>query len=264
MKHIPWSLNRYGLIVAAWLGAVALHAGEPADKPPVSLEGLPAPERVEVPRISGSVNINGKLDDTVWAEAAVLTPFFRNDGSGVGREPTIVRIMYDKTALYLGWTCRDSDIQATMTERDSRFWEEEVVEFFVTPDVLSRYFELQWNPLGGVFDATIVNTLNAQGISEKFVGDWDFTAAGMTSAVYCEGTIGDASDTDRYWQVEVRVPFSAFDHAPPRPDEIWRANFYRFNRGKGQETELLSWSPTRLPGGFHQPNRFGFLVFGDQ
>ena len=72
---------------------------------------------------------------------------------------TEVRLWYDQAALYLGWTCEDYDIQATFTQRDSRFWEEEVVEFFVTPAALDRYFELQWNPLGGTFDAIISNEL---------------------------------------------------------------------------------------------------------
>ena len=61
-----------------------------------------------------------------------------------------MRVWYDDKALYLGWTCIDSDIQATFTKRDSKFWEEEVAEFFVTAKELKRYFELQWNPLGGV------------------------------------------------------------------------------------------------------------------
>ena len=45
---------------------------------------------------------------------------------------TEVRVWYDQAALDLGWICEDRDIQATFTQHDSRFWEEEVVEFYVT------------------------------------------------------------------------------------------------------------------------------------
>ena len=49
--------------------------------------------------------------------------------------------------------------------------------------------------------------------------------------------------------------------AAPKTGDVWRGNFYRFNRTKGMPVEQLSWSPTLLPG-FHQPIRFGFLEFG--
>jgi hypothetical protein len=61
--------------------------------------------------------------------------------------------------------------------------------------------------------------------------------------------------------VEVRIPFVDLKRTTPKPGEVWRANFYRFNRDTGQPPELLSWSPTIWPG-FHQPARFGHLIFG--
>ena len=140
-------------------------------------------------------------------------------------------------------------------------WEEEVAEFFVTAKGLERYFELQWNPLGGVFDAIIDNKLDQQGVSTNFNGDWNFTAKGMKSAVKVKGTVGNANDKDESWQVEVVLPFADLGEPAPKPTAVWRANFYRFNRAKDQSPELLSWSPTRFPS-FHQPARFGYLEFG--
>ncbi len=225
-------------------------------------KSLPAPKRVVVPKLQGAIKVDGELSEPVWAKAAVLQPFLRNDNSGRGREHTELRVWYDDEALYLGWTCRDVDIQATFTNRDSHFWEEEVVEFFVTPKNLNRYFELQWNPLGGVFDAIIDNDLDERGVSKKFRGDWSYTAKGMTSAVKVKGTVQNSSDKDEFWQVEVRLPFADLDLPTPKPKEVWRGNFYRFNRTKGLPEELLSWSPTHYPS-FHQPSRFGYLEFGD-
>src|SRR3989442_6196056 len=164
-----------------------------ADKS-IDLKSLPMPKRVLIPKLQGPVTVDGDLSEPAWTKAAVLSPFFQNDGSGPEREKTVVRIWYDDTALYLGWTCTDSDIQATFTARDSKFWEEEVVEFFVTPKTLDRYFELQWNPLGGVFDAIIHNKLDQQGVSTNFTGDWGFTAKGMKSEVKVKGTIGNSND----------------------------------------------------------------------
>jgi len=223
---------------------------------------VPPLKRVIIPKLDGVIKIDGELDEPAWSRAAVLPPFVLNDNSAVGTECTTVRIGYDDSAIYLGWTCADSDIQATFTNRDSRFWEEEVVEFFVTADKLDRYFELQWNPLGGVFDAVIRNRLNRKGLSKGIKGDWTFTANGMDSRVKVKGTVCVSVDHDEYWQVEARVPFAALDRTVPRPGEVWRGNFYRFNRNAGKPEELLSWTPTMCPN-FHQPNRFGYLEFGN-
>jgi hypothetical protein len=246
--------------VALWC-LVICYATTAADKS-ADPNSLPAPKRVVVPKLHGPVTVDGDLSEAVWAKAAVLSPFFQNDDSRPEREQTAVRIWYDDTAIYLGWTCTDSDIQATFTARDSKFWEEEVVEFFVTSRTLNRYFELQWNPLGGVFDAIIDNKLDRQGVSTNFTGDWSFTAKGMKSAVKVKGTVGQSNDKDEVWSVEVTVPFADLGESTPKPKDVWRANFYRFNRTKGYSPELLSWSPTRLPG-FHQPFRFGYLEFGE-
>jgi hypothetical protein len=235
--------------------------GAPGDAAQPDPKSLPAPKTVTVPRIKAAVIVDGNLDEPAWTQVARLGPFAKNDGSGPEREATQLRIAYDDTALYLGWTCTDSDIQATFTNRDSMFWEEEVVECFITPGPLDHYFELQWNPLGGVFDAIITNHLDERGISKSFQGDWSFTAKNMKHAVKVRGTVGNSTDKDEFWQVEVMIPFADLNLPAPKPGDTWRANFYRFNRTKGLPVEELSWSPTRLPG-FHQPSRFGFLKFG--
>jgi hypothetical protein len=223
---------------------------------------LPAPKHVVIPKLRASIKIDGELTESFWSKAAVLQPFYENENSQKEREHTELRLWYDDTALYLAWICHDIDIQATFTNRDSKFWEEEVVEMFITPKALNKYFELQWNPLGGVFDAIITNTLDANGVSKAFEGDWSFTAKAMRSAVKLKGTTNNSNDKDEFWQVEVMVPFADLSQTTPKAGDVWRGNFYRFNRTKGLPAEQLSWSPTLLPG-FHQPSRFGFLEFGN-
>jgi len=243
------------LIILA--GVISARGAESSSDP----KSLPPPKRVVIPKLKGEIKIDGELKESVWSKAASVQPFYENDGSGNEREHTEVRLWYDNTALYLGWICRDIDIQATLTNRDSKFWEEEVAEMFITPKELKKYFELQWNPLGGVFDAIITNTLDARGVSKAFEGDWSFTAKGMKSAVKLKGTPNRSEDKDEFWRVEVMIPFADLGQSAPRAGEVWRGNFYRFNRTKGLPVEQLSWSPTLLPG-FHQPSRFGYLEFG--
>lgn len=257
-RCLRWSRFRVIVLLVGFAHLTPLPA---ADTTP-DLKSLPAPKRVVVPKLHGPIKMDGELNEPVWSKAAVLQPFYRNDDAGGEREHTEVRLWYDDEALYLGWTCRDVDIQATFTNRDDHLWEEEVVEFFVTPKNLTRYFEFEWNPLNTVFDAIINNDLDAHGVSKEIRGEWGYTAKGLKSAVKVKGTVNNSTDTDEYWQVEVRLPFVDLDHSAPKAKDVWRANFYRYNRTKGQTEETLSWSPARLPG-FHQPTRFGYLEFGE-
>jgi hypothetical protein len=253
MKPAPFALLLASTISLSIVAAEKAPAPDP--------KTLPAPQRIVVPKLSGTLKIDGDLTEAVWAKAAVLKPFVLNDGSKPGREGTEVRVWYDDTAFYMGWVCTDADIQATFKERDSKFWEEEVAEFFITSKDLSKYYELQWNPLGGVFDAVINNQLDDIGRSKKMAGEWGFTAKGMKSAVKVKGTVANSADKDEYWRVEVMVPFADLGESAPKPGDVWRGNFYRFNREKDKSAELLAWSPTLYPS-FHQPSRFGFLEFG--
>jgi hypothetical protein len=239
---------------------ILLFAGILAMQVPSPSTALPEPKSTAVPRIQAAIKIDGILDEAPWQKAARLTPFVHHDTMAAARVNTEVRIWYDEAALYVGWVVEDGDIQATFTQRDSRFWEEEVVEFFVTPGGLDRYFELQWNPLGGTFDAIITNVLGPDGKSKQFKGDWAYTAPTMTYAVQVDGTVQNSSDRDRRWTVEARIPFADLKVPTPKPGEVWRGNFYRFNRDRDLQAEQLSWSPTIWPG-FHQPQRFGYLRF---
>lgn len=249
------------LAVVVRMVSFEVAAAPPAPKEPALGDRIPDPLSVRVPKITGKkIKLDGLLDEWPWRKAPRLSPFVHHDTMASSRVKTEVRIWYDDEALYLGWICEDGDIQATLRRRDSKFWEEEVVEFFVTPKALDRYFELQWNPLGGTFDAIIQNKLGAEGRSEKFDGDWSFTATNMAWALQVDGSVQQSSDRDQRWTVEVRIPFSDLKVKTPKRGEVWRGNFYRFNRDQGREPELLSWSPTIWPG-FHQPTRFGYLRF---
>jgi hypothetical protein len=85
----------------------------------------------------------------------------------------------------------------------------------------------------------------------------------MKSAVKLRGTAAKSDDKDEYWQVEAVIPFADLGEATPKPRDVWRANFYRFNRQRNLPVEQLSWSAPILPG-FHQPGRFGFIEFGPE
>ena len=241
-----------------WLGYAGILSAEG------NLTDYPLPEPLHIPKLTirEEVKIDGVLDEDFWKKATKFSQFVGRQGETALRESTELYLGYDDKWLYLAWVVEDSDIRATMTERDSHFWEEEVVEFFFTAEGLNTYFEFQWNPLGGVFDAVIRNWLREDGTSRQFKGDWSYTSSGMEHAVVMEGKSMDTTVKDKGWTVEVRIPFSDLGRSTPEPGEVWRGNFFRINRFEKDAEEYSCWSPV-MHGNFHQPVRFGYLIFGD-
>jgi hypothetical protein len=75
-------------------------------------------------RLSGSIRIDGKLDEPAWAAAVPATDFMQSYPN-VGAKPTdstSVRVLYDDDALYVGVRMFDSDpklIAAQLARRDA-------------------------------------------------------------------------------------------------------------------------------------------------
>ena len=82
----------------------------------------------------------------------------------------------------------------------------------------------------------------------------------MTYAVKVDGSVQNSSDRDTALDRRGAHSLRRFEGSPAKPGDVWRGNFYRFNRDRDGEPEQLSWSPTMWPG-FHQPARFGYLRF---
>jgi hypothetical protein len=67
------------------------------------------------------------------------------------------------------------------------------------------------------------------------------------------------------------VPFDLIQHLPdeppPAPGTRWRANFYRidYDVSDGVDPDSITyWTWAPLVGGFHQPEKFGVLIFGER
>ena len=159
-----------------------------------------------------------------------------------------------KTALRVGWRAgtlcvrfdgRDDGIVAMHTRRDAPLWEEDVFEVFLSPEEPPRvYYEFEVNPLGTLFDARVVSP-DLRRATMRADTAWD-----------CPGFEARVTRGPRRWSASLRLPLGALLSGTP-PDR-WRANFYRIDRGSGDE--YSAWSPTFAdPADFHVPERFGYL-----
>lgn len=177
--------------------------------------------------------IDGTLDDPAWARAAVATDF-RLLGQGTpATQATEVRLFFDDTSLYLGFTCHEAkmdEVQGTVTQRDGTVYEDDAVEVFLSP-----------HPGGIPYYHFVVNLLGTQ--REDVGADPEWNA---------EWTVRTSRRADG-WCAEVAIPWSALD-IPGDVPERWSFNLARTERPHG---ELSTWSPCQS--GFHEPQNFGRL-----
>lgn len=215
--------------------------------------------RALVMRTTGAILPDGALDDAGWKGIAPLPLLVRSETGEPAVESTEVKLCYDDQALYVAFACKDSDVWSSFTERDAPLYDEEVVEIFLCPTGdLRHYWEIEISPANLIFDARV---FNPEGDRRTMLVDREWDARGMQTGVRVAGRLNDRTTTDTGWIAEVRLPFSDLGlSGPPAPGAVWRANFYRIERGS--VTEFSAWSPTlKTPADFHVPERFGEIEF---
>ena len=168
---------------------------------------------------------------------------------GAPRLATAVRVGRRGDALCVRFDGRDAGVVATLRERDASLWQEDVFEVFLAPgdEAPRRYFELEVNPLGALFDAR-VESPELRRASMRVETSWD-----------CPGLTAKVVARDRRWSALLTIPLAPLCGGAIPP--TWRANFYRIDRGtSGNPDEFTAWSPTFAePPDFHLPERFGLL-----
>jgi hypothetical protein len=194
-----------------------------------------------------------------WAMPAVCHPvrLRRSTDGAPPRLSTSVAVWYDSAHLNILFSAGDDHVEATLFAHDAPLYNEDVVEVFVAPAELTRYFELEVSPRGTIFDARIDSP---EGTRASMHVDRDWTCEGLITAVRSVTESDGASTIDTL----IRIPFAAFGSAMPESGATWRANFFRIDRHPQLGDEFSAWQPTmRNPADFHVPAVFGTLRFGD-
>ena len=114
----------------------------------------------------------------------------------------------------------------------------------------------------------IGNHKHPRGMRTGFL-DWDM--AGIRWAVNVDGTINDASDTDKGWTVEIAIPWQSLvplagtKALPPRGGDVWRIDCSRFQQYDQAGRKLdrsVGWA-WKSHGAFdsHMPEMFPRILF---
>ncbi|MEL6534731.1 MAG: DUF5916 domain-containing protein [Bacteroidota bacterium] len=125
-------------------------------------ENFPPPENppvVEAYRVSGTLAVDGKLDEADWLQGESISDFFRREPRQGGpiRYPTRVKFLYDDKNLYVGIWCEDSvglrGLRAQDLRRDFSWGENDIVGVALDPQNLKQYAQaFQTTPYGNQRD----------------------------------------------------------------------------------------------------------------
>ncbi len=168
--------------------------------------------------------IDGRLDERVWRDAAVITRLIQREPQEgePASEQTEIRVMYDEHALYIGFSCLDSEvsrISASEMRRDAVVLDNDCVEVYLdTYHDHRTAFYFATNALGVQRDGIIT----ADAAEEEQNWDWN-------------GVWENASVLDSLgWTAEIAIPFQTLRF---RDDKslMWGLNFARLIPRKREE-----------------------------
>jgi hypothetical protein len=161
---------------------------------------------------------------------------------------TAVRAGVRDGALLVRFDGRDPGTVATLTRRDDALWTEDVYEVFLSPfESPTVYFEFEVNPLGALFDAR-VDSPDLVRKTMRVDPSWNLP-----------GLSGKSRVRSGRWSAVLKIPLTGLlGEVRTELPGLWRANFFRVDRGSCDE--FSAWSPPLTdPADFHTAARFGFL-----
>lgn len=224
--------------------------------------------------------IDGFLDEG-WEKASWSAAFGDIQGSLKPNPPFLTRfkLLWDSSYLYVGLYLQESDLWATLVQRDTVIFYDNDIEVFIDPDGDSHYyFEIELNALGTLWDLLLVRPYRDMQMNGVFNG-WDVRP--MRWGVKLFGTLNHNTDQDSAWTVEMAIPLTNLaegneQHKIPQEGDRWRMNFSRVQhtllksglsylrqtdqQGKPLPENNWTWSPQgRI--NMHEPEHWGFVQF---
>ncbi len=161
----------------------------------ITFRNLFSQEPIPIDRLSGSIILDGIIDEKVWLEISPLSmTMYQPTFKGKPTEITEIRIAYDKDYLYACGRFFDSDpsgIRSYTLYRDSNFGDD---SFDIILDTFNDKENALWfsvNPAGVRVDLAISNDGNGRNLNWNTF--WDV----------------ETSRDERGWYAEIRIPFSS-------------------------------------------------------
>lgn len=182
-------------------------------------------KHVRVVRVDTVPVIDGRLDDSVWEQAEVITDFHQTrPGDGAEpSDPTEVYLMYDDDTLYIGARMYDSEpdrIAAPTMRHNQGLGRDDRIVVILDPFHSGRgAYRFETNANGVRHDALYDSV-------SSFEAAW--------TAIY----ESKAAMFDQGWTMEMAIPFKSLSFDPS--NDSWGFNFGRGIRRRGEEIAWVS------------------------
>lgn len=230
-------------------------------------------------RTIDTIIIDGIADEESWTKTEFSQDFIDIGGIKTPEFQTNIKMLWDDSYLYFYAKMEEPHIWATLKQRDTVIFYNNDFEIFIDPDGdTHNYMEYEMNALNTIWDLFIVKPYREPA---PIIDNWDIK--GLRSAVYVEGSLNDSSNEDKYWSVEVAMPWKALEEAniygKGHENKFWRINFSRVNwdfevkdqtysRKTDEQGNFLPeynwvWSPQGVIN-MHEPEHWGYVFFSSE
>ena len=228
--------------------------------------------------------LDGLLDDGPWKTAPWSESFVDIEGwnKPTPRYATWFKMLWDDENLYIGAYLEEPHLWATYDKHDMVVFHEHDFEVFIDPDGNKEsYYELEFNVIGTIFDLYLDREYRLGGTAHH---QWN--CEGIEGEISKFGTANNSTDTDKGWQIEIKIPFRCLrppsnvqDDGPeniragdsPAIGEKWRMNFSRvewqlekvgdgYVKKPGTNADNWAWTP-QWAVDMHQLDHWGEIVF---
>lgn len=216
-----------------------------------------------VPRLAAPPPPGLQEDDPAWRGAA-LAPVDRWWQEDSGHRPrTTVRLARHHRTLHLLWSVDDQHVVSRVAEANGPVCRDSCVEFFFCPAGCPGYFNLEINAGGTIHLGYGSDAPWRGGEAARRLVDPALVRSGLSVA----GSLPARVDPERHgpcrWLLRVDLALDLLAAASGVEVEtagLWHGNFYKC-ADRSSHPHWASWSPLGALLDFHQPSRFGAIVF---
>jgi len=198
-------------------------------------QGTPPGTAVAVPRFAdAAVSVDGRLDEPVWARAAVLRDFsqYLPNDNRPAEDSTVVLVWYAPDAIYFGIRAyQDSgSVRATLADRDKITGDDYVEILLDTFNDRRQALVFGVNPLGAQADGALVDAARTIASTLSAVSTGAYTLDLSPDYVY------ESKGRRTAWgyEVELRIPFKTLRYQARDPQD-WGINVIRVEQATGHQ-----------------------------
>lgn len=205
-------------------------------------------------------------DGDAWKDIQELRIDSFHARTGTHRPDTRVKMVYDTSStLHLLYRVNDCYVRSVHTERQTFVYLDSCVEFFVWPQSTTGYFNFEMNCGGTLlckYYADAIGIPAARQKASRYL-ETEFLDKVLVRSTMPPVVDPEIAEPTTYF-VRLTMPLSVLEAKvstlAPLAGQTWRANFFKCG-DKTSHPHWGAWNPTGEALSFHQPTKFGELIF---